>query len=225
MGKPLSNTRKPAHTASKRKAAKRRRRRKIITAVASVVLAALGVLVLCAGVYIWQLLSKIEVVDPDASGTSFQDTMPTLGPNDSLASHEVVMAESDYNAANVAGISVKGDSSHITNILLIGRDASDSLADTNIILSIDTKKQTLQLISLLRDTWVIMPNYDYDGDGQDDYNKLNASLGRGFHYYLQVIEKNFRLSIDKYVSVDFDSFSYAMTKLGGVEMELSLIHI
>lgn len=36
-----------------------------------------------------------------------------------------------------------------------------------------------------------------------------------------MIEKNFRLEVDRYVTMDFGVFSYAIDQIGGIDIELT----
>ena len=118
-----------------------------------------------------------------------------------------------------------GDTEDVTNILLIGIDGRTNYSarsDSNMIVSINKKKKTIKFVSLLRDTCVTIPGRDKDGDGKDDYNKLNAAYAFGQEKLLfKTIEQNFRLKIDKYVGVNFVVFPIAVDKLGGIDIELT----
>ena len=78
----------------------------------------------------------------------------------------------------------------------------------------NTYDNTIKLTSILRDTLVDLPGYSQ--------NKINAAYAKGgADYLIEVIEKNFKIQIDGYASVDFDSFEDIVDSLGGVEIELS----
>ena len=132
----------------------------------------------------------------------------------------------EQGAASVAEISVKGNTKNISNYLLIGVDSRSSsfrgLSDTIIILTIDKKNKDIRLASLLRDTLVTIPGRDKNGDGKDDYAKLNAAYSYGgASLLLKTIEQNFRLKIDKHITVNFKAFSAAINAMGGIDIELT----
>ncbi len=107
----------------------------------------------------------------------------------------------------------------ITNILLIGSDSrvsdtSGSRSDTTILLSVDTKSKQLKLASFLRDTYIEIP--------EQGYNKLNAAFSFGSTQLLMdTLEYNFKVDIDYYVAIDFESFKDVIDKLGGVDVEIT----
>ena len=114
-------------------------------------------------------------------------------------------------------------SNNVLNILLFGKDYTESeddygRSDTTILLSIDNVNKKLKLTSFQRDTYVAIPGH---GD-----NKINSafSLG-GEKLAIDTIETNFGVKVDKYATVDFDSFRDIIEILGGVDIELSLEEI
>ncbi len=128
---------------------------------------------------------------------------------------------------DIQDIETRGNTANITNIMLIGVDARQgegytARSDTNIILSINTATRTVKMASLLRDTWVPIPGIDRNGDGEDDYGKLNSAFYYGgFRLLSRTIEKTFHLRIDKYIAVEFQAFCKAVDALGGVDIELT----
>lgn len=105
----------------------------------------------------------------------------------------------------------------ITNILLIGTDKGDdgnsSRSDTTMLLSIDNNTKTMHLVSFLRDLYVEIPT--------TKKQKLNAAFAKGgAALTMQTIENNFRVNIDKYISVDFENFAVLIDKLGGLDVNM-----
>ena len=128
-------------------------------------------------------------------------------------------------SVNLANLEVRGDTETIHNYFLLGVDsrANDlyGRSDTMMIASINDSTKTVKLISLLRDTWATIPGMDWDGDGADDYAKLNAAYASGgFDLLNKTIRQNFCLDIDEYVAVNFSGFGAAVDALGGVEVEV-----
>lgn len=112
---------------------------------------------------------------------------------------------------------VKSDDK-VLNILLIGadenEDGSDGRSDTNMLMSIDQPSKTIRLVSFLRDSYLEIPTVGK--------NKLNAAYAHGgAALTMQTLENNYRVNIDKYVSVDFDSFAEVIDKMGGLDVPMS----
>ena len=225
----MKSTKKTA-SATKRntrgKPAKRRRYSKSVRRVVAASVTLLSILAVCCiavGGYGWYLLNKINIDDDGGSLPSDFSYPEGEGPE----SIPDISFDSDpyENATTVADIPVMGDTEDVTNILLIGIDGRTNYSarsDSNMIVSINKKKKTIKFVSLLRDTCVTIPGRDKDGDGKDDYNKLNAAYAFGQEKLLfKTIEQNFRLKIDKYVGVKFVVFPIAVDKLGGIDIELT----
>lgn len=104
---------------------------------------------------------------------------------------------------------------YVTNYLIFGIEEFGGARNTDsmMIASINTKDDTLKLTSLLRDSYVDIQGYKA--------NKLNSAYARGgARLLVDTIEKNYKVQIDGYVSVDFKSFEKIVDLLGGVTIEL-----
>lgn len=106
---------------------------------------------------------------------------------------------------------------NVTNILLIGidknDDGSDGRSDTNMLISIDNRTKTLRLVSFLRDTYLEIPTVGK--------TKLNAAFPNGGPALtMQTLENNFRINIDKYISINSDNFAAVIDKMGGLDIKM-----
>ena len=106
----------------------------------------------------------------------------------------------------------------VVNILLIGQDRREgetrARSDSMILLTINKKKETLQLTSLMRDLYVQIPGYSD--------NRINAAYAFGGMELLdQTIETNFSIQIDGNIEVDFSGFQSCIDKMNGIDMELT----
>ncbi|MBQ4571972.1 MAG: LCP family protein [Clostridia bacterium] len=113
----------------------------------------------------------------------------------------------------------------VINILLIGSDASSKdpnranvtekgNTDVMMLVSINPMKQTIKLVSFMRDSYTYMDQFDR-------YAKLNAACANGGPGYLvETIENDYKIKIDGYVMVDFDSFVKVIDVLGGVTVNV-----
>ena len=105
----------------------------------------------------------------------------------------------------------------ILNIMLFGADTRKGQAsgqsDTMILFSIDTRHKKLKMLSLMRDTYVEIPDYEN--------NKINASFFYGgASLAVQTVQRNYGIKIDRYAVVDFKSFRNIIDTLGGIDIEL-----
>lgn len=113
----------------------------------------------------------------------------------------------------------------IINVLLIGSDASSEEpgranvtekgnTDVMMLVSINQVNDTIKLVSLMRDSYTYMDQFDR-------YAKLNAACANGGPAYLvQTIENDYKIKIDGYAMVDFDSFTQVIDVLGGVNVDV-----
>lgn len=106
---------------------------------------------------------------------------------------------------------------NITNILLIGidknEDGSDGRSDTNMLISIDNNTKTLRLVSFLRDSYLEIPTVGKA--------KLNAAFAHGgAALTMQTLENNYRINIDKYISINSDNFATLIDKMGGLDINM-----
>ena len=137
------------------------------------------------------------------------DTEETLGDEEDV---EVVEAE-DFNWDIIKGSS-KYDP-NIYNILIVGGDNASTSgfrgnSDTLIIVSIDKNTKKIKLSSIMRDTYVPIPNH------RD--NKINSAFATGgVPLVKQTIEENFKITIDSTVVINYTTFKTVIEKLGGVD--------
>lgn len=106
----------------------------------------------------------------------------------------------------------------VVNILLIGNDSrengDDGRSDAMILLSISKKTKTIYMTSLLRDMYVEIP-------GRSG-NRLNAAYSfGGAELLMETIEKNFDISVNRCVKVNFEAFANLVDAVDGVDLELS----
>lgn len=94
------------------------------------------------------------------------------------------------------------DENGATNILVLGSDAradERSRADTIMIASYNPDKGTYKLISIMRDTYVSIPDHGK--------NKINTAFAFGGPELLrQTIKENFDIDLQYYSIVDFQGF-------------------
>lgn len=104
---------------------------------------------------------------------------------------------------------------YVTNILLIGVEEFGGAKNTDsmMIASLNSQDGTLQLTSLMRDSYVNIPGYKKF--------KLNAAFSHGgIEKLKQTIEENYLIHLDGYASVNFESFEDLVDTLGGVNIQL-----
>ena len=129
-----------------------------------------------------------------------------------------------YSWANNGG--EKMYSKNVINVLLCGvdsetGDASSGRSDIMMLVSINKRTKTITMVSFLRDSWTYMSLPKQDGTYYDYYFKLNSAYSYGGPAtLLQTLENNFKIEIDQFIAVDFNSFPKLIDALGGVTVEV-----
>ncbi|WP_342488361.1 LCP family protein [Cytobacillus sp. FSL W7-1323] len=104
--------------------------------------------------------------------------------------------------------------------LLVGVDSrgeTDSRSDTIMLARYEPKEERVKLVSIMRDSYVEIPNYE------KGYHKLNHAyfLG-GTELLSQTIEENFQINIDHSVVIDFKGFANILNTVApnGLEVDV-----
>lgn len=105
----------------------------------------------------------------------------------------------------------------VINVLMIGSDARDDheLSDTLMIGQYNSKQKTLKIASIMRDTYINIPEYGY--------YKINAAYALGGPDLVRkTIEENFDVPLNYYAIVDFKAFPQVVDLLApnGIEVDI-----
>lgn len=106
----------------------------------------------------------------------------------------------------------------ITNVLLLGIDDRGTQepvrSDTIMILTLDANNKKMKLTSIMRDAYVEIPKHGFE--------KINHAFAYGgINLMAQTIEKNFNISLDRYVKINFDGFKDLADSVGGLDVNIS----
>lgn len=110
----------------------------------------------------------------------------------------------------------------IINIALFGIDSRSKgfkgLSDSIMVLSINKKTGELNLISIMRDSLVKLP--EYKGKTYKP-NKINSAYSKGGpSYAIKVLNQNFGLDIKEYATVNFYGMAEIIDAVGGIEIDV-----
>ena len=119
----------------------------------------------------------------------------------------------------------------IINILVVGqagREGEEShIADSTILVTVNTYDGTVRLSSVLRDTLVDLPAYKTHKAGRNKFN-MAYHLGNTWEgiegamaYTNLTMYHNFGVEVDQNVEISFESFTKLIDYMGGVEIELT----
>ncbi len=110
-------------------------------------------------------------------------------------------------------------SKKVINVLLIGEDDEDGThrSDSTMLVSVNTVTKKITITSFLRDSYTYMNII-----GSERYCKTNHSYGwGGAAELMEVLSNNYKIKIDKYVSINYQSFKSAVDELGGVRVPIT----
>lgn len=93
---------------------------------------------------------------------------------------------------------------------LLGSDKASGNTDTIIVVTYDTVKQTVGMVSIPRDTAV--------NRSWAKYPKINHAYSQGPDVLKQEIENTFGIPIDYYIHINLSGFITLVNKLGGVDV-------
>ena len=132
--------------------------------------------------------------------TKTPSTLPTVNPEDVIWPEDLPPINDD----------------ELINIMLVGQDnwtfGERSKSDTMILLSVNLKTGKIAMISFMRDLYVQL------GNGYSD-NRLNVAYKfGGFPLLFDAMERNFGVTCDYGVVVNFSSFRQIIDTLGGVDL-------
>ena len=117
---------------------------------------------------------------------------------------------------------IKPIDDQILNIALFGIDSRDKdftgLSDSIMVLSINKKTGDIKLISIMRDSFVNLP----DNNGKNyKPNKINSAYSRGgAPYAIKTLNLNFGLDIKEYATVNFYGMAEIIDAVGGIEIDV-----
>lgn len=146
-------------------------------------------------------------------------TVITVGGAFFYAKH--MISKVDHVEINKEELSVNEETEEkygdIRNIALYGIDAEDGKtgrSDSIMILTVDTKNKKLKLTSIMRDSYVNIPDRGYD--------KINHAYAFGGpELAIRTLNENFDLNIKEFMAVNFTSMPAIIDKLGGINIDIT----
>lgn len=125
------------------------------------------------------------------------------------------LLEAQQNMAQYASAEPITTDGNVYNIMLVGLDTTDKgwigNSDSMILISVNYRLEQISMISLMRDTHVMIPGIGY--------RKLNATYPNGGGPLLaKTVEENYKIDVDRYVTVDFGSMIDIIDEIGTIEI-------
>ena len=137
--------------------------------------------------------------------------------------------DGDINASNfkdalknwaTTGNDQKMSSKNVVNVLLIGADSRQGTntgnTDVMMLVSLNKKTKQIKLVSFMRDSYLYI-----EGKNNSYCAKLNAAFSMGGpETLLNTIENNYKIEIDDFVMVNFESFKAIIEAMGGITVDV-----
>ena len=102
----------------------------------------------------------------------------------------------------------------VMNILLVGLDSAAENSDVMLIVSVDQKNWRIVLTSVMRDSYTYMSTPVGEMTA-----KMNAAYANGgIKCLVETLENSYKIKLDHYVSVNFESFIEVVDALGGIKV-------
>ena len=100
----------------------------------------------------------------------------------------------------------------VYTVLVLGLDASEKLSDTMMMLTLDTQKKDVRIMSIPRD---LMSTSVFG-----NVIKINAAYAQGIEETITEVANVLGYTPNRYVTLDYDAFERLIDAIGGVEMDV-----
>ncbi len=203
-------------------------KKKLLKIIIISLLSAVLVFVILVGVYSVRLYNSFDVqqeeTQPQAEQNAPQELLTQPEEEDE---EEIVLSLSELRSADDLSTALREwsentddyvlmKSKKVINFLLIGGDEEQELADVIMIASVNKTTKQIFLTSIMRDSYTYIPIKN-----SDTYGKINAAYYYGGAEMLKsTIERDFKIEVDYYVTINYEMFVGLVDALGGVELEV-----
>lgn len=209
---------------------KKKRGKKIFLIVLAVVLVLVIGVVAAGAIYYNRMMNKMNIIElPEDTYVYTEETEMT---QETVEQTDAKEDETEVTEATTVETTVpKATAEDIINILVVGQSSrageESRMADTTMLVSINTFDGTVTLFSVLRDSYVKLPDYKDHVCGRA---KFTVCYGLGYNWggtagAMEMtnicMRDNFGVEVDYNIEIDFESFIRVVDFMGGVEIELT----
>lgn len=195
------------------------KKKKILVGVIAAILAVIIVLVSVAGIFVRQ---KFDIMGDNMDNPVNDDDI--IYENEEIENIEIDIGSAGFKQSLIDWATTGNDkhmsSKNVINVLLIGADSrkgkNEGNTDVMMLVSVNRKTKTLKMVSFLRDSYLYI-----EGDNNSYCTKLNAAYSMGGpECLIETIENNYKIEIDNFVMVNFESFKHIVDKMGGITVDV-----
>ncbi len=198
---------------------------KIFLIVIAVILVLLLIFAGAAYLYLQSKLKKMNIIELP------KDTYAYTEPTDEVTRPPETGAAETTEATTEATVP-KMTADDIVNILFVGQAArageEETMADSTMLVSINTYTKEITCMSILRDSFVKLPDYKGHQCGRAKFTvcyNLGYQWGGGTAGGMEMtnicLKDNFGIEVDYNVEVSFDSFIKMIDYIDGVDIDLT----
>ena len=200
----------------KRKTKKQNRTRKLLTAFLAVLIVVL--VITAAGLLIRYIFPSAKAFLPNFR-EGFSDPVDADDPDMEEQIDMISELRSSGDLYDILKNWATTDTGHslmqnsqVTNVLLVGVDAAGENSDAIMLASVNKANRTVTLSSIMRDSYTYM-----DTPVGEAAAKINAAYANGgIDCLLRTVENDYKIKIDHYFCVNFETFVEVVDILGGV---------
>ena len=210
---------------------KKKRGLKIFLIILAVLLVIVAAAAAAGGIYYNRMMNKMNIIElPEDTYAYTEETEVTEATAAAAAATNAATTEAT-EPTTVVTEPPKATAEDIINILVVGQSSrageESRMADTTMVVSVNTFDGTVTVFSVLRDSYVKLPDYKGHVCGRA---KFTVCYGLGYNWggiagAMEMtnicMRDNFGVEIDHNIEIDFESFIRVVDLLGGIEVELT----
>ena len=210
---------------------KKKRGLRIFLIILAILAVLVGGVVAAGAVYYNRMMNKMDIIElPEDTYVYTEETQLTEATEAVSNTVGAVITE-PTEATTVVTEPPKAKAEDIVNILVVGQSSrageESRMADTTMVVSVNTFDGTVTIFSVLRDSYVKLPDYKGHVCGRA---KFTVCYGLGYEWggpagAMEMtnicMRDNFGVEVDHNIEIDFESFIRVVDLMGGIEIELT----
>lgn len=192
--------------------------KKVIVSILAIFLAIIIAFLAAGGAFI---IKKVSLLGDALNKTGTEDVIyDDVEPEDIVTDFGSAGFQQSLKDWATVGNDKHMSSKNVINVLLIGVDSrtgsNTGNTDVMMLLSLNKKTKELKMVSFLRDSYLYV-----EGNNGSYCTKLNAAYSMGGpEVLLKTLENNYKIDIDNYVLVNFESFKAIIDAMGGIQVDV-----
>ena len=208
---------------------KKKRGLKIFLIILAVILVLAAGVAAAGAIYYNRMMNKMNIIElPEDTYVYTEETELTEAPTEAVNATE---AEETTEPTTVVTEPPKATADDIINILVVGQSSrageESRMADTTLLVSANTFDGTITVFSVLRDSYVKLPDYKGHVCGRA---KFTVCYGLGYNWggtagAMEMtnicMRDNFGVEVAHNIEIDFESFIRVVDLLGGIKIDLT----